>query len=362
MYKMGEAQLKLCLNGEKPVITNGYSFSTRYRGSKKKIVNWLWDQIKDLDFDTFLDAMGGTGCVAYKAKQEGKQVTYNDVLKYNHFIGLALIENRNVTISEDDVNFILKKHENLSYSSFIKDTFKDIYFTDEENEWLDMVIENINHLENPYKKALALHCLFQSCISKRPYNLFHRKNLYVRTSDVKRSFGNKATWDKPFPTHFKEMVKEANKCVFSNGHKGKSINYDVFEISGEYDLVYIDTPYIPVKGEIIDYRDAYHFLEGLVNYKKWASMIDHSRKHLPLKKEYCVWNDKKEIKNAFEKLIRKFKDSKIVISYRKDGIPSEKEIYNILKKYKANVKEVKAKDFKYVLSKQDTQELLFIGF
>src|SRR3989338_8946988 len=143
MYKMGEAQLKLCMNGEKPIITNGYSFSTRYRGSKKKIVNWIWDQIKDLDFDTFLDAMGGTGSVAYKAKQEGKQVTYNDVLKYNHIIGLALIENRNVTLDEDDIDFILKKHKNFHYSTFIKDTFKDIYFTDEENEWLDIVIENI---------------------------------------------------------------------------------------------------------------------------------------------------------------------------------------------------------------------------
>ena len=157
--KMGEAQLKLCLNGEKQIITNGYSFSTRYRGSKKKIVNWIWDQIKDLEFDTFLDAMGGTGCVAYKAKQEGKQVTYNDVLKYNYFIGLALIENRNVTLNEDYVNFLLKKHKNISYPSFIKDTFKDIYFTDDENEWLDMVIENINHLENIYKKDSTLSLL-----------------------------------------------------------------------------------------------------------------------------------------------------------------------------------------------------------
>ena len=362
MHKMAEAQLKLCLDGEKQFITNGYSFSTRYRGSKKKIVNWIWDQIKDLKFNTFLDAMGGTGCVAYKAKQEGKEVTYNDILKYNHIIGLALIENKNIKLTEDDVNFLLKKHSSIKYPSFIKDTFKDIYFTDEENELLDIVAENINHLENTYKKALALHCLFQSCIGKRPYNLFHRKNLYVRMSDVKRSFGNKATWDKPFPEHFKEMVSEANKCVFSNGYNGKSLNYDVFDIPGKYDLVYIDPPYIPKKGEIIDYRDAYHFLEGIINYKKWHSMIDTNRKHLPLKKEYCIWNDKKEIRKAFEKLIIKFKDSIIVMSYRKDGIPSEEEILSTLKKYKTNVKEVKAKDFKYVLSNQDTQELLFIGF
>jgi len=55
--------------------------TTRYQGSKGKLVDWIWENIKDLDFSTVLDAFGGTGVVGYYLKQKGKQVFYNDYLK-----------------------------------------------------------------------------------------------------------------------------------------------------------------------------------------------------------------------------------------------------------------------------------------
>ncbi len=68
--------------------------STRYQGSKAKIIPWIWNLIQDLSFDTALDAFGGTGVVSYWLKHQGKQITYNDTLAFNYQIGLALIENR----------------------------------------------------------------------------------------------------------------------------------------------------------------------------------------------------------------------------------------------------------------------------
>ena len=167
--------------------------STRYQGSKQKYADWIWHCIKYIPFETVLDAFGGTGCIAHLLKQEGKKVTYNDILKFNSTIGKALIENDNEKIDQKDLAFILQKHSNISYPSFIEETFPEIYFTDEENRWLDVVITNIRHIENQYKQAIAYFALFQSCIIKRPYNLFHRKNLYVRMQNVERSFGNKTT-------------------------------------------------------------------------------------------------------------------------------------------------------------------------
>lgn len=140
------------------------------------------------------------------------------------------------------------------------------------------------------------------------------------------------------------------------------MNQDIFNIPDKkYDLVYIDTPYIPKSGEIVDYRDAYHFLEGLSMYNNWPKMVDYQRKHKPLIREECIWNDKQKIRKAFDDLFKKFQDSIIVVSYRSDGVPSEQEFINLLKKYKPTVKEVKAKNLKYVLSKKDSQELLFIA-
>jgi len=195
--------------------------STRYQGSKLKIVNWIWENIKDLEFHTALDAFGGTGCVAYMLKQKGKQISYNDILKFNWFIALALIENDSVTLSSDDIDFLVTKHKEIKYPTFVYDTFKDIYFTDEENQWIDIVVTNIGQLKNLYKKALAYYSLFQSCIIKRPFNLFHRKNLYLRFSDVERNFGNKTTWDTPFEAHFRKFIAEVNQAVFYNGWQNK---------------------------------------------------------------------------------------------------------------------------------------------
>ena len=172
--------------------------STRYQGSKHKIVEWIEYYTKDLNFNSVLDAFGGTGCVGYVYKKNGKQVFYNDSLKFNYYVGLALIENQDNRLDKDDIDFIMGG--DTEHQSFIFDTFHDIYFTDEENKWLDAVIARIKKIDNKYKQALALYALFQSCIIKRPYNLFHRKNLYIRTSDVKRSFGNKKTWDTPLST------------------------------------------------------------------------------------------------------------------------------------------------------------------
>jgi len=172
--------------------------STRFQGSKLKIVYWIWDAIKDLKFNTVLDAFGGTGSVGYMLKTKSKQVTYNDILKFNWYIGTALIENGEVKLAEEDVEFLLEEHNSINYPTFVYDTFKDIYFTDEENKWIDIVVTNIGSLKDFYKKALAYFALIQACIIKRPYNLFHRKNLYIRLSDVQRNFGNKVTWDTPF--------------------------------------------------------------------------------------------------------------------------------------------------------------------
>lgn len=337
--------------------------TTRYQGSKSKLIEWYEYIFQDLEFETVLDAFGGTGSVSYMFKKMGKQVTYNDILKFNYYIGKAIIENQNEKLTNQDIEFLLKRHENINYPDFIFKEFEEIYFTSEENKWLDMVITNIENIENVEKKSMAYFALFQSCIIKRPYNLFHRKNLYVRTADVKRNFGNKKTWDTPFEEHFRKFIEEVNNAVFYNGKQNMSINKDVFNIEGEYDLVYIDSPYVSEKGSGVDYLDFYHFLEGMVNYNEWKEKIEYSTKNKRLIRNTNIkkWADKKEIKNCFEKLFEKFKKSIIVISYRSDGIPSVKELENMLKKYKKEVIEVKSTSYKYALSKTKTEEILIIG-
>lgn len=336
--------------------------STRYQGSKSKLVDWIWDQIRDLPFKTCLDAFGGTGAVAYRLKHEGKQVTYNDLLRFNYYFGVALIENDGVTLPDTGVEWLLTANPRILYPDLIQRTFRNIYFTDAENAWVDRTITNIRQLKDPYEFAIAFFALCQACIIKRPYNLFHRKNLYLRLADVERSFGNKASWDKPFDEWFRFFVDEANRAVFANNTENRALNHDVVDVPGQYDLVYIDPPYIPLKGAPVDYRDFYHFLEGLTMYDEWEQHIDLTTKHRRLQREATPWTDKTTIYAAFEAVFERFRDSLIVVSYRSDGIPGESALVHLLEQYKSNVRVEHYGQYKYVLSKNSRSgEILLIG-
>ncbi len=335
--------------------------STRYQGSKNKLTDWIWESISDIDFMTVLDAFGGTGSVSHMLKRKNKVVYYNDILKFNYIIGKALIENDTTLLNASDIDFLVKNR--TGEYTFIQNNFANIFYTDEENIWLDEVIYNIHQLNNEYKQAIAYFSLFQSCIIKRPYNLFHRANLYLRLSDVKRSFGNKSTWDKPFEDYFRHFAKEANDAIFSNGFRCISYNQNALDIDGDgIDLLYLDTPYISDKGSKTDYLDFYHFLEGIANYKLWPDLLCDKYKHKPIKmQQRSPWVDKNQITVAFEDIIKKFNTSKIVISYRQDGIPSINQLCGLLKKYKSHISVKYSQDYKYALSTKETKEVLIIA-
>ena len=165
--------------------------------------------------------------------------------------------------------FLISK-SNHKYPSFIENTFEDIYYYPEENKWLDMVVSNIANMSFLYnddllrfKQALAFHSLFQACLSKRPFNLFHRKNLYLRDADVIRTFGNKKTWDKDFSELFRKYALETSTKVFSNKRKNNAYRSDLLLLEkNDYDLIYLDPPYQrPSENYPKDYHSLYHFLK-----------------------------------------------------------------------------------------------------
>lgn len=334
--------------------------STRYQGSKSKLVWWMWDILRERAFSTALDGFSGTGVVSYALKRLGKQVTCNDYLKFNSYIGHALIENSTETLTDEEVAFVLRKDAEYPYESFIARTFKEIYYTDEENQWLDVVVQNIDRLPFP-KRTLAYHALFQACLVKRPFNLFHRKNLYIRFADVQRSFGNKSTWDRPFVEHFTSFVREINFLVCDNRRINKALHTDILDIKGSFDLVYLDPPYISAKNITVDYRDFYHFFEGIVNYQNWHSMIDYRSKHLRLIPTANPWNDKDRTRAAFRNTFDRFRDSVIAVSYRADGIPSIEEIQADLGLFKKRIRTFTSGEYKYVLSNSMGKEVLIVA-
>ena len=341
--------------------------STRFQGSKRKMLPWLHEILSDIRFDTVLDAFGGSGCVSYLLKRMGKKVTFNDRLRWNYILGQAVIVNNRVTLNDNDVDRILAPRTDYPWGRVVSTNFKGIYYLDSENEWIDTVTTNILKLTGysqeilRYKRALAFYALFQACLVKRPFNLFHRSNLDVRLRDVSRSFGNKTTWDTPFGDWFRRFVVEANGLVFDSQKPCRAINRDVFDIDPSgFEMVYLDPPYIKKapRRQSTDYFRYYHFLEGLATYRTWAERIDFSTQNRRLKenrRELAFIPNKAT--DSFDRLFQHFKNSKIVLSYKAGGIPSVETLRRLLKKYKSNVNLI-TKPYVYALNRQNGNKSL----
>ncbi len=346
--------------------------TTRYQGSKRKLLSWIHGIIKDLPFETVLDGFGGTASVSFLLKSMGKKVTYNDYLKFNSIIALSIIENSSIRLLDSEIDEIL--HNESLGNNFINRIFENLYYLDYENNWIERIITGINNFETnsfyetEFKKAIAFNALFQSCIIKRPYNLFHRKNLYMRTNNVERSFGNKKTWDRDFDDFFIKFVHEINTAIFCSDVNCTVLNKDIFEINESYDLVYLDPPYVlkNSKNESSNYLNCYHFLEGITDYDSWLDRIDFTtrirRLNNPDLKNYFKVST---VHDTFSRLINKFQKSIIVISYKYGGIPTIDFIVDLLKK---NGKKIKTYSlpYSYALNKQNgnailNREYLIIG-
>ena len=336
--------------------------STRYQGSKARFVHWIGEQLRDDSFESVLDLFGGTASVSYFMKGQGKRCIFNDVLASNAINGQALIKNGHVRLGDADVERILDRRPGKRYRETIARHFAGMFYLDDENRWLDQVAQNIPDLENEPKRALAYRALFQACLIKRPYNLFHRANLNMRTRAVKRTFGNKRTWETPFEAHFRRFVVEGNQAVFSNGRRHRVLCQDACDVDAKADLVYIDPPYLNQRGTGVDYLDFYHFLEGILCYRDWPRKLDTSRKHKPIRHEKPPWSDPGRIHAAFENVFERFADSILVVSYRNNGVPSVDELSSMLRRVKGHVRVVESDEQPYVLStNRATREVLLIG-
>ena len=367
-----------------PVTNVGRSGpSTRYQGSKRKLGPWLSKAFTSLRFTTVVDLMAGTGSVAYILKSMGKRVIANDYLHSNHSTLLAFIQNSSTRLNDDNVSWLTCRHPNVLYSSFVEDTFQGFYFTRQENTWLDLVASNISALDGgdlsklQYKKALARHALVQACLMKRPFNLFHRRNLYIRTARVERSFGNKTTWDTPFPDLFRRLVREGNQYIFSNGHRNKAMHEDALDVRArQADLVYIDPPYFRSERDraLSNYRILYHFVEGLVQYEHWGELLDPSVRLRSLKLngfsteelytcERATFNSK--YLNWLKAILKAWPNAQIAMSYKQPGMPGLSSIKGLIEDTGRKVS-VRRRQYWYALNHKNgipkhNIELLFLG-
>ncbi len=294
-------------------------------GSKYKIIPYLTSILSQYKFSTALDAFSGSGVVSYSLKEMGKQVTANDFLNFPATVARALIENSGTVLNENDIKTLLQP--NKDGRNFIQNKFEGLYFSKEDHEFLDALWSHLPTM-NKYKRALAIASVCLAAARKQPRGVFTITDF--RYDDGRRSLRL------PLKALFLEAVEEYNDAVFDNGKSNKVICSDVFNIdSRQFDLVYLDPPYAPPKDDA-DYIKRYHFLEGLSVYWEGMKIMEHT-KTKKIEKRFTPFAYKRTIHDALRRLFYKFKDSMLVMSYSSNSVPSEVELYGLLKEVKRDV-------------------------
>ncbi|MGO7632707.1 DNA adenine methylase [Rhizobium leguminosarum] len=338
--------------------------TTRYYGSKRKLLPWLFDSLKLLDFQTVLDGFGGTGSVSQLFRAMRKDVSYHDAFRFNADIATAILTNFDL-IGGDKLDKFLS--EVTPAKGHVSKIFEGVFFTDAENEWIDGFMQRIGTSGfDMGSKSVFMYLLYQACLKKRPFNLFHRSNLSVRTNvDVKRSFGNSTTWERSFVDHMSEGYRELQ---VTRGDRLAPVKIlpsgDVSDLPAGFDLVYLDPPYVSnsERANRDNYWLRYHFLEGLSDYDRWLPRIVPSSKIRQMEEplHFTEWSKRKTFREKLFSLIEKHRSSIVVLSYVKNAYPDDVEIREFFEATFARVS-VHSTEHSHALSASKKRELLFVG-
>lgn len=338
--------------------------TTRYQGSKQRLIDLLEPVFSALSFDSVSDVFGGTGAVSFLAKRLGKEVWFNDRLRSNQIAARALIANRATRLSPERARSLFERRAGVRYDALIERRYAGVFFLDHENRFLDTVAQNLAEPPRGWaaeELALLFHALCQASLMKRPFNLFHRRNLALRTADVQRSFGNKTTWERPFEELVLSALEEANGAVFDNGREHRVSGDDAATCALDADLVYLDPPYKKRGGDVFRYGDGYHFLEGLADYHGWEARIDARRRHLPLRLPPNDFEDRARAPSALLGLIARIPArSHVVLSYRDDGEPDVAELTVALGAHGRRVS-IERRELSYALAKGRSREVVIVA-
>jgi adenine-specific DNA-methyltransferase len=334
--------------------------ATRYQGSKRKMLSDLKQVFDRLEFNSCVDLFSGTGTVTLLFRLLGKRTTSNDFLAFNRSCaGLFQTVTRDVLASPrhaEQLNWLI--HEAPIQHRYVQQHYAGIFFLDSENEEIDRFTQNIGSIGEPFRN-LYIYAFGQALLKKRPYNLFHRANLGMRTKDVKRSFGNAVTWETPALEHAIGAIAELRQFPFTQPipHSivtGVNTN-DVTKIPNDVDLVYMDPPYVNSRGLGVDYSDFYGFLEGLCDLSLYESH-DASYPHKPVARQYSSWVKADSALYELGQIRDWFRNSIVVMSYRSDGMPVLSQIVEVLSAGGRSVEVLNAGGYKYALSQSKTSD------
>ncbi len=343
-----------------PLVDQALKYpSTRYMGSKNKLLTEIWGVASQFEYDHVVDLFSGSGIVGYMFKAHGRSVLSNDYMAMSATFAKAMIENNGVLLGRDEAIKLVDTE--WPSDGFVADKFAGLYFTDAENELIDSLRAGIARIRNPHKRAIAMSALIRACLKKRPRGIF----TYVghRYDDGRQDL------TKSFRQQFLEAVIAIDGAVFDNQRANKARNGDAMTVKPVRDsLIYIDPPYYSPLSDN-EYVRRYHFVEGLA--RDWRGVVIQEHTLTKKFKSYPTpFSSRKGAAEAFDALFKRFRNNILLVSYSSNSQPTMDEMTSIMARYKRHV-EVVPVDYRYSFgthghkvgdNRNSVQEYLFVGF
>lgn len=298
----------------------------RYIGCKQKLVDYIFETVTKLGYDTsnvFADLFGGTGIVAQTFALNGYKTIVNDTLysnivAYNAWLGKG-------EFSRSKINKYLSLFNSISADEIKNNYFSEIY----GNKYFSV---------NDAKKIGYI----RDYIEEHRAN-FTDKEYFILLSSLMYSADKIANTVGHYESYLKETpidkgINLQNLFINDLEHFSDIYQMDANELvrKVKFDIAYIDPPY-----NARQYVNFYHVLENLAKWNKPVEFEGNSMKFKrnELKSDYCRAN--KALK-LFEDLVNNINCKLIIVSYN--------NTYEA--KSASSINTIKQEDIKKILSRK----------
>jgi DNA adenine methylase len=333
--------------------------STRFMGSKEKLLAPLWGQVGRFRPVSVLDLCSGSGVVSYMLKAQGCRVVSNDYMAMAATISRALVSNNDTRLSPAVIESIAASEDDGD--AFVQRTYGDLYFGAEDTAFIDCARTAIERLDGA-QRDLATAALIRACVKRRPRGIFTYTG--SRYDDGRRDL--KLT----LREHFRAAAGAMNAAVFSNERENEVFRRDISTVPPEVDvdLVYLDPPYFSPLSDN-EYVRRYHFVEALAC--GWTGVeIQFETKTRKIRNYPTPFRTEAGTASAFEALADFYRGRPLLISYSSNARPQAEDTITLLRRHRKNVDLVEV-DHRYSFgnqghlisgAKNQVKELIFVAY
>lgn len=270
--------------------------SRRYIGSKTKLLDWIFSEIKNnVQGESFLDIFSGTGSVAERALNFYNKVIVNDILSSNKIIYEAFWGNEKINFSIiNEYKNIFIALTNIEKDNYFSKNYGGKYFGVNDAKKIGYIRDII---EKDYKAKV---------LNKREFNILLASLIYsmdriANTVGHYEAYRKINITDDRFKFELIGLNNYQNKEIEIFQEDANSLAQKIYA-----DIVFLDPPY-----NSRQYSRFYHVLENLVDWDKpelYGVALKPKPKNMS---EYC----RNGAAKVFDDLISNLKCKYIVVTY-----------------------------------------------